>query len=244
MVGTDAGMQAGLVVLLGRRFGVDVAGTASEGLGRLGVAPPRLVVLASRLPDLDSAHFLRALRARLPACPVIVVTDGEERENLRELLTLRVEGLLQKPPYFESLLEQISRLTDDGGGPAGGLRFSRYVNRVLDHVSLQYAVPGSHTELAEAVGLSASHLAYVFRRETGMTLKEYSTKVRIEVARQLLARTEAKLDVIAQQIGFCDACHFCRVFRRHVGCSPGLYRLRLRSPSLRSAPAAASARTS
>jgi len=78
--------------------------------------------------------------------------------------------------------------------------------------------------IARAVGLSSAQLAYLFRRETGMSVKEYATRVRVEIIKRLLAETDDKLDIIAEQLGFCDAPHLSRVFRRICGCPPGEYR--------------------
>jgi len=78
--------------------------------------------------------------------------------------------------------------------------------------------------IARAVGLSSAQLAYLFRREIGMTIKDYATRVRVEIIKRLLADTDDKLDSIAEQLGFCDAAHLSRVFRRICGCPPGEYR--------------------
>jgi two-component system response regulator YesN len=78
--------------------------------------------------------------------------------------------------------------------------------------------------VARAVGLSRTQLAYLFRRETGMTVKEYATRVRVEIIKRLLSETDDNLDLIAEQLGFCDAGHLSRVFRRVCGCPPGEYR--------------------
>ncbi|TMH89125.1 MAG: helix-turn-helix domain-containing protein [Betaproteobacteria bacterium] len=48
--------------------------------------------------------------------------------------------------------------------------------------------------------------------------------VRVEIIKRLLAETDDKLDIIAEQLGFCDAPHLSRVFRRICGCPPGEYR--------------------
>jgi AraC-like DNA-binding protein len=58
-----------------------------------------------------------------------------------------------------------------------------------------------------AIGISPGHLAHVFRLESGSTVKSRLRSVRIEVARSLVADTDAKLEVIARAVGFYDAAH-------------------------------------
>jgi AraC family L-rhamnose operon regulatory protein RhaS len=81
--------------------------------------------------------------------------------------------------------------------------------------------------MGRRAGLSASHFAEVFRRETGRTPLEYLTSARIEEAtRRLLERPEASVTRIASELGFSSSQYFSTVFRRHVGCTPGEWRRR------------------
>jgi AraC-like DNA-binding protein len=57
-----------------------------------------------------------------------------------------------------------------------------------------------------------------------MTVKEYVTRLRIEVAKQLLYDRAQTLERIAEKVGFSDASHLSRVFRRYVGYRPGTFR--------------------
>jgi two-component system response regulator YesN len=78
--------------------------------------------------------------------------------------------------------------------------------------------------IAGAIGISSGHLAHLFPAELRMTVKEYVTKVRIAVAKQLLYDRTHTLDRIAEKVGFGDAAHLSRVFRRYVGYRPGTFR--------------------
>jgi AraC-like DNA-binding protein len=227
VVGGPRGWRAALAIALQARFIVTTASTAAEGLHRLTAFKPDLVILDASLPDLKSVMFLRALRAHRPECRVIVLTESEESSALSELLDLRVDGLFPRSHHLDVLFHRIDTLL---GMPPAATRQSarrgpgRQVAEVIRYVA---ANCGDHLRVqavARAVGLSMAQLAYLFRRETGMTVKEYATRVRIEVIKRLLAETDDKLDVIAAQLGFCDAPHLSRVFRRVCGYPPGEYR--------------------
>jgi len=218
-------MQAALAVTLRDHCVVTTASTASEGLHRLTGSRPDLVILDSRLPDLKSVTFLRALRAHRPDCQVILLADGKENDEFRELLDLRVDGIFPRSDHLDALLRRINTLLGKpraGAQPRRGL--GRHVGEVIRHMA---ANTGNHLTvkgIARAVGLSSAQLAYLFRRETGMSVKEYATRVRVEIIKRLLAETDDTLDIIAEQLGFCDAAHLSRVFRRVCGCPPGEYR--------------------
>ena len=48
--------------------------------------------------------------------------------------------------------------------------------------------------------------------------------IRMDVARRLLERTDDKLEVIANTVGYANAFIFSRVFKRVTGVSPAQYR--------------------
>jgi len=79
-------------------------------------------------------------------------------------------------------------------------------------------------DLAGVVGLSRSHFARRFKRATGMTPHRYVLDQRIARAQQMLRRTSAPLADVACRCGFADQSHMTRVFRTHVGTTPGRYR--------------------
>ena len=227
VVGGILRMQAALAVTLRDHCVVTTASTASEGLHRLRGSRPDLVILDSRLPDLKSVTFLRALRAHRPDCQVILLAEGKENDELRELLDLRVDGIFPRSDHLDALLRRINALLGKprvGAQQAARRGLGRHVGEVIRHMA---ANKGNHLTVkgvARAVGLSSAQLAFLFRREIGMSVKEYATRVRVEIIKRLLAETDDKLDIIAEQLGFCDAAHLSRVFRRVCGCPPGEYR--------------------
>ena len=227
VVGGILRMQAALAVTLRKHFVVTTTSTASEGLHRLTGSRPDLVILDSCLPDLKSATFLRALRAHRPNCRVIILAEGEENDALRELLDLRVDGIFPRSDHLDVLLRRINRLLRKrraGARQPARQGLDRHVGEVIRHMAASSGNGLTVQGIARAVGLSSAQLAYLFRREIGMTIKDYATRVRVEIIKRLLADTDDKLDSIAEQLGFCDAAHLSRVFRRICGCPPGEYR--------------------
>jgi AraC-like DNA-binding protein/ligand-binding sensor protein len=76
---------------------------------------------------------------------------------------------------------------------------------------------------AQAVNLSAKHFSDVFRTATGIPFVEYVGRVRVEKAKNLLGNRQLRVSEIAFEVGFQSLSQFNRVFRRHVGKSPGEY---------------------
>lgn len=101
-------------------------------------------------------------------------------------------------------------------------------NRVIVNAKHFIKTNYSNTSLSlkmvsEFVELSESHFSTIFAREVGETFTDYLTKVRLEKAKELITSTNLKLYEISEQIGYINAEHFSRIFKKLVGCSPKDY---------------------
>jgi len=83
--------------------------------------------------------------------------------------------------------------------------------------------PPDVPELAALHRLERTTFSRKFKVTTGLSPAAFITEVRLEEALKLLC-TDAKIEDIAADIGFADANHFCKVFRRRFHSSPGAYR--------------------
>jgi AraC family transcriptional regulator len=77
-------------------------------------------------------------------------------------------------------------------------------------------------EIARVVDYSSYHLARLFKRFTGQSLRHYIILIRVEKARQMILEGLALGD-IATQVGFYDQSHLTRHFKRMMGVTPGDY---------------------
>jgi AraC-like DNA-binding protein len=87
--------------------------------------------------------------------------------------------------------------------------------------------------LARAVFSSPFHLARIFRRETGMSLHEYQSRLRLRLALERLADGEPDLTMLALDLGFSSHAHFTHIFCREFSCPPSQLRYKLSSRRLR-----------
>ena len=73
---------------------------------------------------------------------------------------------------------------------------------------------------------SKSTLVNHFQENAGMTLGEYLTERRMEMAKGLLRQRDDPIGVVARRCGFADQGYFSKVFMAKEGCSPTVYRQR------------------
>ena len=98
---------------------------------------------------------------------------------------------------------------------SGGI--SEYINRHYNEIT-------GLSQLAEKFCVSKEHLCRVFKSDTGMTVSEYTSKVRIKHACDMLRTTDKKVTDIAFAVGYESLGYFNRVFKKEMGLSPSDFR--------------------
>lgn len=82
----------------------------------------------------------------------------------------------------------------------------------------------SLAKLAGKVGYSRAHLSRLFKKFTGLGLKEFVDLERLNIAKKKMAYSGKNLNEIADEMGFPDIYGFSRFFKRMSNCTPSLYR--------------------
>ena len=98
------------------------------------------------------------------------------------------------------------------------------MRKALDYIEANYMVSISTEDIARAAGVHVGHLHRIFPEETGMTIGEYLTHLRIEKAKSLLMHTDIPNASIAARTGISSQQYFCRLFKKETGMSPQEYR--------------------
>ncbi len=162
--------------------------------------------------------------------------ENADRERCeRELADLDGELRRDRPalPYLRAtlwkLFTTIARVADPEKsgtvrGWEAGLHVRNAMYRIEEH--LYRREPLQVGLIARELGLSADHLARLFKADTGWTPKEYLQRRRIHQAMALLLDPRKNLTEIAYDLGYADSAHFSRSFRKVRGQSPSDYRRR------------------
>jgi len=95
-------------------------------------------------------------------------------------------------------------------------------NYILSHIS----EPVTTAALARALGRNRTYLCTLFLEQTGMTVNQYVTAVKIDEARRLLEVTKKTAAEISEYLGFSSQSYFQNVFRKVCGMTPKAYRER------------------
>lgn len=78
--------------------------------------------------------------------------------------------------------------------------------------------------VASLFHLNRTYLSSAFKNRTGIGFVDYVNLVRVEKAKELLAKTDKKTYQIAQAVGYENAKYFFRIFKKIEGVTPEQYR--------------------
>jgi AraC-like DNA-binding protein len=153
-------------------------------------------------------QLVESLVSGAPGDPLLI---EESVIRLAARVLVRAAGVSDRPGARERVSARAARLHRE---------HAEYAREIL---ARRYRHSSSLEELARLVGVSVFHLCRVFRRETGLTLHEYQTELRLRHALGRLPEGGAHLTRIALDVGFSSHSHFTAAFRRRFGVTPSAY---------------------
>jgi len=94
------------------------------------------------------------------------------------------------------------------------------IQKVLRYISSHYSEKITVKKMAELCNLNTVYFGSLFKQETGMTLLQYLTKIRIRYAEEFLRSGELRVNEVAERCGFSDIFYFYRHFKTIFGIAP------------------------
>lgn len=108
---------------------------------------------------------------------------------------------------------------------AGGRqRLSGKLQKAIRYIGEHYHEDINIEDVAYTLGISASYLHQLFKREMDRTFLDVLTEVRIEQAKRILSREDAKMADVCARVGYRSPQHFSQVFKKATGVPPHLFR--------------------
>ncbi|MFH1824858.1 MAG: extracellular solute-binding protein [Candidatus Firestonebacteria bacterium] len=102
--------------------------------------------------------------------------------------------------------------------------YSHLASNTINFLEENLHKPLKLTTVSDFLKLSPFHLSRVFKKETGKTIFEYLTYLRIEKSKKLLKDIRLNVNEASMRCGFKNTNYFSKVFKKINGLSPSEYR--------------------
>ena len=125
-----------------------------------------------------------------------------------------IRGMKDKADRFIAMIP--GQIEEDSAG-----QLDQTVVVVKEFIEQNYTRDLGVDDISDAAGISRSHCMKLFKEQTGLTVNQYLTEVRICSSKRLLLSKSVTDTAFA--VGYNDSNYFSKVFKKHTGLSPVQY---------------------
>ncbi len=98
------------------------------------------------------------------------------------------------------------------------------IDRINEYVHEHYHENISRNEIAEVFFLTPEYLAKLYKKKTGINIKNYINGYRIKMAKDMLKSEVLSISDIAEKVGFDNFSYFSTIFKKTTGMTPKDFR--------------------
>ncbi|MBR5636179.1 MAG: response regulator [Pseudobutyrivibrio sp.] len=217
---------------------VGEAANGQEGLEKAKELKPDVVISDIKMPKMTGIEMSEILLEKYPDMKVIFLTAYDEFEYARAAIRIGASDYLLKPFDDGALEGAIQRLLHLHPNSVNSSKAeeqlipltsksdveNKYIKEAIEYIEKNYSDSDfSIISMAEAIGVSEGHLSRLFKAETGLSINNYLTRLRIRKAMDYLKDIKVKVYEVADKVGYQDIAYFSNTFKKLVGKSPSDY---------------------
>ncbi|KZS43539.1 AraC family transcriptional regulator [Paenibacillus glucanolyticus] len=150
----------------------------------------------------------------------------EDRLLLQSYTLLIIHDVLSLLKMQETLKPRHSLPAAAGTHKPSSLLAADAAHAIEEKLSSGLTEDISVAAVSKELNLSRSQCSKLFRQVYGISPRQYISRQKLSLAKELLITTHLPMTAIADKLGFRSASHFSRQFRRWTGQSPTEYRPR------------------
>lgn len=173
-------------------------------------------------------YFTSEAKKQLMKCfvhKVISLSDNdfEAMQNIADNFTENASNNFLILAFVLDILNRSVNSTD-AGISADGEKKMKKSQQIIAYVNENYVYIKKISDITDIFKVSEAYVFQIFRKNYGMTPKQYINKLRINNACHRLKYADKSIKSIAYDCGFDSYEHFINVFKKAVGVTPTVYR--------------------
>ena len=230
---------------LKNHYKVFFASNGEDGLHKINIAAPDLIITDGVLPVMDGYQLCKGVRAQAATChiPVVMVSSDSSVQGRMKSFQAGADAFLLKPFRADELLVRVRLLlqqrrmlrdkyagsvpvVDDADGQAETTdRTPDFIDEVQQYVDSRIGEGDVDlADLAARFGVTRATFTRRVKQHTGLTSAAYITSRRIRKACQLLQTADMTVAQVAEACGYSDTAYFIMVFRKSMNKTPKQYK--------------------
>ncbi|WP_028608935.1 AraC family transcriptional regulator [Paenibacillus harenae] len=167
-----------------------------------------------------TGHMMIPRQGALQRSDKIIVMMKQLQDSVRSYQDPTLNNFLAT-----SILYELYKQCDPGTNAVKKeLKQLQLYNDIADYIKWHRFEPLKVSQIADHFGYNAKYLSYLFSTISGMSLKHFIMKQKIEAASFLLTDTNQSINEIAMQLGYCDSHHFMKSFKQMTNLTPTSFR--------------------
>lgn len=198
------------------------------------------------LSDIDMPHgsgldLLNYLREQGNQVPTIFLTNYADFSYAQKAIELKSFHYFLKPIDYVELtriirkaikeaetLKETQDLLDSSAGKGEPLpeiitdsaENENNIKALLKYVDDHFREDISREQLSVMFFFDPDYITRIFKKETGMSYKNYVIEKRLSLAKELLTESDYPIHDIAQYVGYDNYSYFTRLFKKSFGVTP------------------------
>lgn len=139
-----------------------------------------------------------------------------------------IQVLCQIARFQKQEYEKEVKMQNAGGCSFHSINKKYIIDRITAYMEKNYKEKISLDQIADNMYLSSYYISKLFKSETGDTPINYLISLRMKKAKEMLdEQPERSIQSIAAAVGYDDAYHFSKLFKKYYGIAPLYYKARL-----------------
>ena len=229
------------------KYKVYTAGNGVEGLKKVNLYHPDIVVTDQMMPEMTGTEMLQQMRNdfQISHIPVIILTAKNDDEAKIKAISMGANAYITKPFNKEYLVARIEQLLSDRKvfrdkiwkqeKPETANEQDIYENYLVQkdiqflekiHQVIEENIDNSDfniDSIADNLGISRSAFFKKLKSLTGLAPVDTIKEIRLTKSLELLKNTDLTISEIAFAVGFKEAGYYGKCFRKKYGQTPTEY---------------------
>ncbi|MDR0891515.1 MAG: response regulator [Mediterranea sp.] len=234
---------------LEEKFNIYTAINGVDGLKKVHLYHPDIVVTDQMMPEMDGLEMLQALRKdfQVSHIPVIILTAKHDEEARTRAVTLGANAYITKPFSKEYLLARIEQLLSErklfrervrlqmekpaSNAPTPDSYEQFLVKKDVEFLDKIHKVIEENMDdsdfnidaIANGIGLSRSAFFKKLKSLTGLAPVDLVKEIRLNKSVELIKTTDMSVSEVAFAVGFKDSGYYSKCFKKKYNQSPREY---------------------